>query len=291
MLAHPGIFREPGDAGQYLEVITAWIAYLHHAIAANPASPAWQSLRDAVARNAQFHMAYSTSDNLKPLMSLRARFIEQALTARGCPLDWQFAPRPAGRKIKLGILAANFKPGSETFATLPVYRHIDRSLFDIVLFSADSIEHPLEQFCADSADQFICLPKEVPDRIPIIRDADLDMLYIGTNVTSLPSGMAALAAHRLARMQVAGVCSCVTTGMRNVDYYLSGTMSEPPKNAQEQYTEKLLLMDGPAHCYDFGTEGVNEPARPLARPDVGLSDDAIVYASGANFYRDSAGAR
>src|SRR5579862_3719688 len=142
MQRHPRLFREPGDAGRYVEVITTWTAYLDQAIAANPNNPGWQSIADSVARNARYHMAYFTQENLKPLMSLRARNIERALKMRGCALDWQFAPRPDVKRIRLGILATNFKPSSETFATLPVYRHVDRSLFETVLISADPIEHP-----------------------------------------------------------------------------------------------------------------------------------------------------
>ena len=58
--------------------------------------------------------------------------------------------------------------------------------------------------------------------------------------------------------------------MRNVDYYLSGSMSEPPQGAADHYTEKLLLIDGPAHCYDFGTEQVSEPGQPLDTPQCGF---------------------
>jgi len=92
-----------------------------------------------------------------------------------------------------------------------------------------------------------------------------------------------LAAHRLARLQGVNVCSCATTGFRSIDYYLSGTLSEPQTGAQNHYTEKLLMIDGPAHCYDFATETVSASAAPaLLRGDYGIEPDAVVFASGAN---------
>src|SRR5262249_46683228 len=80
------------------------------------------------------------------------------------------------------------------------------------------------------------------------------------------------------------VPSCTTSGFRNMDYYLSGALSEPDKNAQEHYTEKLVLVDGPAHCYDFGTEQL--PSSPSFEVRRGASSpDGVVFASGANFYK------
>src|SRR5262249_57105976 len=109
-------------------------------------------------------------------------------------------------------------------------------------------------------------------------------IFLGTNTTAVTNDITLLALHRLARIQVAGVCSCTATGMRNVDYYLSGRLSEP-SDAQAHYTERLLMVDGPAHCYDFAGEAASAPTQPLSRQDLGIPDDAVVFVSGANFYK------
>ena len=233
-------------------------------------------------------MAYFSSANLRELMTRRGRASSNKPWSR-LEIHWIFVsgPRPAGRdqRIRLGILAAHFTPQTETYATLPIYRHLDRSKFEVVLLTLKAGTHPLEQLCRSLADAFVVLPAQLPQQVQTIRNADLDILFLATNVTAVTNGVTLLALHRLARVQVASVCSCATTGMRNVDCYLSGRLSEPAAAAQDHYTEKLLLIDGPAHCYDFGTEAVPQPAPPLTRSDLGLNADCVVFASGANFYK------
>jgi predicted O-linked N-acetylglucosamine transferase (SPINDLY family) len=142
----------------------------------------------------------------------------------------------------------------------------------------------MEQFCAQYADEFVQLPAGLSAQVRALREANLDLVYLGNNVTPTARELTPLALHRLARIQVAGVCSCVTTGMRNVDCYLSGRLSEP-NDAQSHYTEKLYMIDGPAHCYDFGAFAPAVPTQKLRREDFGISRDAIVFASGANFFK------
>src|SRR5262249_33285512 len=91
--------------------------------------------------------------------------------------------------------------------------------------------------------------------------------------------------HRLARIQITLVTSCATSGMRHMDYYLSGRLSEPAEGAQDHYTEKLLLVDGPAHCYDFATERRSASPNGPTRASLGIPPEAVVFASGANFFK------
>ena len=102
----------------------------------------------------------------------KARVIEQTLISYGFALDYQFGPRPRRTKIKLGVLAAHFGPQTETFATLPLYRHIDRSRFEVVLISLESTGHPLEQLCRGAADQFLVLTQQLAEQVQTIRQAD-----------------------------------------------------------------------------------------------------------------------
>jgi predicted O-linked N-acetylglucosamine transferase (SPINDLY family) len=72
--------------------------------------------------------------------------------------------------------------------------------------------------------------------------------------------------------------------MRHMDYFLSGRRSEPDA-AQDHYTERLLLIDGPAHCFDFTGEALPAPSQRLDRKSFEIPDEAIVFASGANFHK------
>jgi predicted O-linked N-acetylglucosamine transferase (SPINDLY family) len=284
MLADPPLFHRTGEAAAYGEFMSRQVAQLRDSVARDPHDETGLRLARKFAATARFHPLYFNSANVRDAFRARAQLLETALAADGHELDRVFPARTAGARLKLGVLAYNFSAGAETFATLPLYRELDRNRFDVTLFALMHKDSTMERCCASHADDFVVLPAGLAAQVQALRAADLDLIYIGTNVTASAHDMTRLALHRLARVQVAGVCSCVTTGMRNVDCYLSGRLSEPAA-AQAHYTEKLYLIDGPAHCYDFGDTAAAAPSRTLRRADFGIPRAAVVFASGANFYK------
>jgi predicted O-linked N-acetylglucosamine transferase (SPINDLY family) len=284
MLAGPKMLRDRGEATKYLEFATRWVSYLHHGVLANPSSELWQDIAIRFLRIAHFNQLYFNAANLQQLYSKRGAIIEAALAVLKRPVDYQFPPRANRKRLRLGMLATHFGPTSETFAMLPIYRHVGRAKFEVILFAEMRINHPVERFCAQLADRLVVLPATLAARVEAIRQEDLDLLLLGTNTTQVMNGFVWLAAHRLARVQVASVCSCTTTGLRNVDYFLSGRLSEPA-DPQLHYRERLFLIDGPAHCFDFSSEATATPTETLTRQSLGVPAYAIVFVSGANFFK------
>jgi len=285
MLAHPQMFRDIGEADAYCDFLARWTGYVRDMVLANGQAELWRNIGALFTKAAVFVPLYFNGANVRDTYRNRAAIMEAMLSALGSPLDHTFGPRPDRQRLRLGILAAHFTPQTETYATLPVYRHIDRAKFEVILFSMQQSNHPLERYCIQHADRFVALPGELGQQLQVMRAADLDLLFIATNMTALTNAFTVLAIHRLARVQVAGVCSCTTTGMRNFDFYLSGRLSEPPRDAQAHYTEKLMMVDGPAHCYDFAGEPASTPTHRVTRAGLGIPDDAVVFVSGANFYK------
>lgn len=284
MLASPPMFREVGEAATYCEFAARWTTYLEKMVAANIHTELWRNVGANFTQSANFIPLYFNTSNIRDVYRKRAAIMEAILSALNNSLDHVFGPRPNRQRLRLGILAAHFMPLTETYATLPVYRHLDRTKFEVILFATQQSNQWLEQYCTQHADRFVLLPPQLGARLQAIRAADLDMIFLGTNTTAVTNDITLLALHRLARVQVAGVCSCTTTGMRNIDYYLSGRLSEPA-DAQSHYTEKLVMVDGPAHCYDFAGEVLSAPTQALTRQDLGIPSDAIVFVSGANFFK------
>ncbi|HZL40132.1 MAG TPA: hypothetical protein VFC45_07605 [Pseudolabrys sp.] len=283
-LTGPTMFREVGEADAYCDYAARWTGYLHDKVLANIGNEFWRNIGLFFTQNANFIPLYFNTRNVRELYQQRAAIMEATLRAVGAQLDHKFGTRPQRDRIRVGILADHYAPQTETFATLPVYHHLDRKKFEVRLFALRLTNHRLEQFCARQADQFAVLPAGVGPRLQMLRAADLDLILIGTNTTAVTNDTAVLALHRLARVQVASVCSCTTTGMRNVDYYLSGRLSEP-QVAQAHYIEKLVVVDGPAHCYDFGDELPPASTETMNRAALGIGGEAIVFVSGANFYK------
>jgi predicted O-linked N-acetylglucosamine transferase (SPINDLY family) len=183
----------------------------------------------------------------------------------------------------VGVIARHLRPSAETFALLPVYENLKDEGFDVVLYVCDPANHPLAQYCVGRATAAKLLPPDPATRRKIILGDDLDLLFYGTNLSTASTDLVFLAQHRLARVQVTGVANVVTTGLPSIDYFLSGTTSDPSPDAQSHYTERLFRMDGSAHCFTYGPASTN--ARQISRADLGLKEDDVVLVSGANLYK------
>lgn len=73
----------------------------------------------------------------------------------------------------------------------------------------------------------------------------------------------------------------VTTGLPSIDYYLSSDLMEPD-DATAHYSETLVRLPNLALHYTPPPL----PARPLARPDLGLRADAFVYLNSQSLFKN-----
>ncbi|MEA5578500.1 methyltransferase type 11 [Anabaena sp. UHCC 0451] len=284
LVSFPGYFRTIGEAKKYHEYIENSINNLHKQIFNNLDYTLGCEITNYFIQRTTFIPPYFNEKNLKNIYVKRAEIIEHFLKIKGLETDYQFTDRPINRKkIRLGILATDFTPSAETFAYLPVYEYLSRD-FEVILYPLAETGEPLEQYCQLSANLFKPLPQELSQQVKTIRDDDLDILFIATNVTISTNQFCLLAAHRLARIQVTSGGSVVTTGMRNMDYYISGTLTDPSPTAQEHYQEKLIKLEGSAHCFSYGTEE-GKITTPVERNNLGIPEDAVVFTSCANYFK------
>ena len=223
--------------------------------------------------------------NVRSTFAKRAAIIEFAQGLAGSSLGFEFGPRPAHRsKIRLGILKANYLSHPETFTTFPVFEWLDREQFEVILYVIDRDPDLLDEYQKRrSSDRVVQLTGDLAEQVQTIRDDDLDILLVGTIVTNSLHRVLKLGSHRLARVQIHSVSSPVTSGMTHVDYYLSGTLTETT-TANTHYTEQLMLVDGPAHCFDYSLEDT-QPRLQIDRPSIGLTETTIAFVSGANLYK------
>jgi hypothetical protein len=198
---------------------------------------------------ADFIPLYFNSANLKDIYVKRAAIMEVALQ-RGFQLDYVFPPRDKNhKKIRVGVLSNHFTPQPETFATLPTFEYLDYR-FKVILYTNIQSGHPLETYCESRVDHLVKLPEDLYAKVQTIRQDDLDIILIGTNVTAVTNQINILALHRLARIQIATFNSPVTTGMKQVDYYLTGTLTA--FGSSEHYQETLALINGTGFCFSYG---------------------------------------
>jgi predicted O-linked N-acetylglucosamine transferase (SPINDLY family)/GT2 family glycosyltransferase len=284
LFSSPVNFQEPGDADNYYYYMQGWIDYLHTSILKNYDSKLWNEIINNFTSIANFIPLYFNEHNLKDIYIKRAEIIEFLLKLKGYEVDYEFADRPITRKkIRLGVLAAYFLPGSETFAYLPVYEYISRD-FEVILYSLNQTDRPLEQYCRSCANYFKLLPQDLAEQVNSIREDDLDILFIATNVTAVTNQICLLSMHKLARIQVTSGGSVVTTGMQHIDYYISGILTDPSATAEQQYQEKLVKLEGTAHCFSYGNEE-DQVIVKTERQSLGIADDAVIFISGANYFK------
>ncbi|MEH2045642.1 glycosyltransferase [Nostoc sp.] len=284
LFSSPVHFQEPCEADNYYYYMQESINYLHTSILQNSDSQLWDKTVSNFASISNFIPLYFNEHNLKDIYVKRAEIIEFLLKIKGYEVDYEFVDRPITRKkIRLGVLAAHFLPGSETFAYLPVYEYISRD-FEVILYSLNQAGHQLEQYCQSCANSFKLLPQNLAEQVNIIRADDLDILFIATNVTAVTNQICFLSIHRLARIQVTSGGSVVTTGMRHIDYYISGTLTDSSATAEQQYQEKLVKLEGTAHCFSYGNEEENVTVK-VERESLGISEETVIFISGANFFK------
>ncbi len=284
MFESPRLFKVIGEVDRYQEYFANWTQFIYGRIQGNPSGNVERYLCQTYANAANLTPTYFSQREPVTVQTQRARILEQFLQTQTTQLNYEFAPRPANRKkIRFGILSLNFNPSAETFTVLPIFEHLDRDKFEIHLFAFQSNNSETERYCRDKADRFTHLIHSHADRIVrMIRGADLDILLIGSNITARSYPITLVSAHRLARVQVSGISSSVTTAMSNMDYYIGATLTTPPATAQRYYTEKLVTLDGSGLCFSFPPV-TDEATISFDRAQLGLSDSTTIFMSGANF--------
>jgi predicted O-linked N-acetylglucosamine transferase (SPINDLY family) len=160
---------------------------------------------------------------------------------------------------------------------------LDRTKFEICLFPVASNPGPIEDYCRSFADSFSPLPEKLQEQVKVIREAALDILIIGTNVTAVSNSVSLIALHRLAPLQLVSYCSPVSTGMRQVDGFLSGTLNDVP-GLQEHFSETLRFCDGPPGCLDYTVEAAGS-GKCFDRASFGIADDEVVFVNAAACFK------
>ncbi|MEG4998382.1 FkbM family methyltransferase [Microcoleus sp. B4-D4] len=277
-------FHELGEADSYYHYMQGWVDYIHFSIFANQDSLFWQNVARSFLGLANFIPVYFSEANLKNIYVKRAEILEYVLKINGHEIDYMFFDSSEKyRKKRIGILASHFTPAAETFASLPVYEYLSRD-FEVILYSLNNTGHRLEKYCQSCANLFKLLPNDLRDQVNLIRSDDLDILFVATNITARTNQICLLSMHRLARVQVTSVSSVVTTGIRHMDYYISGKLTDWFDNAEQHYREKLLKLEGSAHCFSYGSEQ-NTATIKVTREILGIAESAVVFISGANLYK------
>ncbi len=219
--------------------------------------------------------------NLKPLMTLWSDIGEECIRRQGIPLEHLIAPR-SRQKIRIGMLGTCWKTG-DIKGNFAYFGYLPRDQFEIFYYLTAPASPEVYDRIVDKVDKILLLEGELLDRVRVIREDDLDILFLSTNVTSIAGITYQLSRHRLARVQIVSQASPITTGAKYVDYYISGELDQDLEVAQDHYREELILV--PGTIYRFAYRELPPPPSTMKfdRGQLGFPSNAIIFASGTAY--------
>lgn len=224
---------------------------------------------------------YFSPESLRRHYEVRGRILTLAFGV-GRQDDPGMLPR-AGRRLRVGFVNRHFSSQTETYTTLPTFEHLDPERFEVILFTHHNAGTELEAYASRHAAEFHVLPSGLDAQVRVLHEAALDVVVFGTNLTAVCNEVTRLALHRVAPLQIVNNSSCTTSGLPEIDLYVSGALTESPE-APEHFSERLGLLPGPAHAFDYEADK-QEPSTNWTRAALGLPEDGIVFVSAANFYK------
>lgn len=275
---HP-CFQNHGEFDEYYQYLAKLVTFVRDRVLNPTATKIWHEIAHQILK---LSLPPLQHDCLQNLSEVRSQIVEADLQLKGYQLSHDFATfTPDRTKITLGILVEKYIPTSEIFASIPFYKYLNRDRFDIILYTLKSTGHRLEKYCFGHGDLLVQLPEELEQQVQLIRDAELDILLIASDIATRVHGIALLAAHRLARIQIATAISPFTTGFSSVNYYITGKMSESESQGDD-YSETLLSLETPALCFDFATEEKVLTETAINPRSLGITEETVVYVSATN---------
>lgn len=279
VFAAPQGFVAPGQATHYAKRALHFMEDLLRFVLAHAGSSA---VRDAIMAFLPFKCIplYFSADALRRHYEVRAQILQCTGTRPTVDLP---AKSRSGRRLRVGFINRHFGPQTETYSTLPTFEQLDPERFEVVLFAVAATGAAVEAYASSRATEFHVLPPEPRAQVEELRAAGLDIAVFGTNLTAIFNDITRLALYRVAPLQVVNNSSCTTTGMPEVDLYVSGTLTETAE-APTHFSERLGLLPGPTHAFNYEADRA-EPSSTFTRAVLGLPEDAMVFVTAANYFK------
>jgi predicted O-linked N-acetylglucosamine transferase (SPINDLY family) len=176
------------------------------------------------------------------------------------------APRPAGGKIRLGLMSSDLRRHPVAYFALPLFDHLDRERFEVFCYSYyQGQEDPVQSYIAEKVDGFRWWPDiTARDAAQKIADDQLDILIeLGgsTHMNKLD-----VMAYRPAPRQASWLGYPHSAGLAEIDYLVCDPYSKPAR--PELLMEQPLLMPKSWIALGrqiFSTTHVIEPGLPEDR--------------------------
>ena len=150
-----------------------------------------------------------------------------------------------GGAPRIGFVSSFFNEHTIAKLNHGLINGLPKARFDVSVFSFSEVQDSWSDRFKSGTPNYVQLEKELAAAQKQIADAELDILYY-TDIGMEPQTYF-LSFARLAPVQCVTWGHPVTTGIPNMDYFVSGALTEP-ENSSDAYSEKLLRLDGFSTC-------------------------------------------
>jgi CRISPR-associated protein Csy1 len=223
----------------------------------------------AEARWTNFYLAYQGRED-RELQKRYGDFLQRVLAPA---VPEFFAPRKprAGRdRIKVGFLSHFFFNCTAGRYFASWVTRLDKRRFDTVVYYTNEWVADDTRTIAAAAGTFRHLPgRPLHTLAQHVAADELDILVFPE--LGMHADTFTLAGLRLASVQCAGWGHPNTTGLPNIDWFISSEPMEPPE-AQSHYSERLALLPGLGTRY-----ALPGSATASSRADFGIPEDRTAY--------------
>ena len=157
--------------------------------------------------------------------------------------------QPPRDRVRIAVVSGQVRQHAVWDVVLRgIVANLNRQRFDIVLYHTNSIIDEETIWARDRVDRFVQGPRSKRAWLDEVAKDRPDVMFypeVGMDPTTC-----ALAALRLAPLQVAGWGHPVTTGLPSIDLFLSGELLEGVE-AERHYREKLIRLPGTGVCTEL----------------------------------------
>jgi len=186
-----------------------------------------------------FYLAYHGQNNRSIMESIAKLHISV------CPkltFEAEHCRRKQVRKdgrLQIGFLSSYFKEHSVGKLSCGLIEHFSREIFEVIVFHLPGKKDAVTEAIVQSADRSVLLSRNLEKDRVSIAEQELDcLLYLDIGMDPYTYF---LSFARLAPVQAMTWGHPDTTGIPNIDYFISSDSIEPPE-ASRHYTETLIKL-------------------------------------------------
>jgi protein O-GlcNAc transferase len=207
------------------------------------------NLGGSVGSHQPFYLAYRPADVGAQLSRYGDLAGAEAAIHWGPWIDERRKVKPQRDRIRMVVVSGQVRRHPVWDVVLRgIIAHMDRRRFEIVLYHTNSIVDEETEWARSRVERFVQGPKPTEAWLhEIARDLPDVMFY---PEVGMDPATCALAALKLAPLQVAGWGHPVTTGLPSMNMFLSGELLEG-QGAERHYRERLIRLPGTGVCTEL----------------------------------------